>query len=153
MRLVYQYFGSVSFLMRAEPAKAEGAIRVECDVPDGSKLMLYSADEKEKNDYSFQNGACEVPAAVFSGGKNVFIGVNDTISIGTPIREIRSGTNFYLVGAEFGEKEERERLAQALIYVGMLAKRASTDSREALSLKGLVDQLYERANSGDIINF
>ena len=153
MRLVYHFFGNVALLMRAEPAKLCGAIRVECDVPDGSRLLLYSTDEKEKFEYEFQDGFCNVAAEVFAGGKKIFISVGDLLAIATPLREFRSGGEIYLIGEDFSIKEQQERIAQALIYVGDLAKQASRASKDALSLKRRVDQLYERANSGDIINF
>ena len=153
MKLVYHFFGNVAFLMRTEPVKLAGTIHVECDVPDGSRLVLYSTDEKEVLEYKIENGGCDVPSSIFIGGKNVYIGVGDVLAVATPIREFQTGNTTYLIGVDFSVQEELKRVAEALIYVGNLAKQASRDSKDALSLKGRVDELYDRANSGDIINF
>ena len=155
MRLTYRYFGDVAILVRYEKLKVTGdTITIECDVPEGTRVSLYSEKKKQTFGHLFVNGCAQIPVEHIEGGVRVhFEGSDGALAYGTPIEEVIVGDERYLVGGVFETREEIKRVQDALVYVGDFAKRALEIAKETLTLEERVEHLESRANSGDIINF
>lgn len=156
MRLIYRCFGHVALLVRYRRVRIDGdAVTVECDVEDGARLVLYSERDKVRRDYMLMGGSVSVPVKAFDGGVSVCFEAADggVLAYGTPIEILAVGGERYLVGGAFGTEEELERIYDALVYVGELAREARAVADEMRAVMKVVESLKKRADSGDIINF
>lgn len=156
MKLIYRCFGAVALLIRYSRVKIVGdTVGVECDLPDGARLVLYSERTKQSHEYRFKDGMTSVPVKVFESGVSVlFDGGEATVPIhGTPIEVAEIGDERYLMGGLFSTTEELRRVHDALIYMDDLVREACAVAGEVKALREEVQALRTRADSGDIINF
>lgn len=152
MNLRYKCFGKVATLIRYRRLAVEGE-RVTVECPDTVKCRIYS--EKEKRAYTFEgDGIFDIPAQLLSGGVSVsFENSYGESAMGTPLTLQRVGETLYVVGGALSQREEIERLNDALVYAVTVAEKAQAEAARVGELEKRLAALEARANSGDIINF
>lgn len=154
MELEYKCLGRVAVLVRYAPVKITGErLKVKCNGP--KKLEIYSETEKKQYVYELKGGTADVPVNVIRNGVCVNFKYADNVigATGTPLEVRNIGSIDYIIGKTLDDKEECERLKDALVYAGSVGETALEVANATMSLRADVDKLLKRANSGDIINF
>ena len=153
MKLEYKLFGKIATLIRYRRVPMEGElVTLKCE--GAESYRLYSETRKDVYFGVFENGEAEIPVAFLEGGVSVtFYRADGGDAWGTPLRLERIGGQVYGVGGEFSQREEIERLNDALIYAVEVAEAAKEDAAKVTELEKRLEKLETRADSGDIINF
>lgn len=154
MELEYKCLGRIAFLVRYAPVQITGdKLKIKCNGP--KKIELYSDADKKLYVYELKEGATEIPVSIIRNGVHVEFKFSENVigATGTPLEIRRIGSVDYIMGKALDDKEERERMRDALIYAGSVGETALAVANETLLLRADVDRLLKRANSGDIINF
>ena len=153
MKLEYKLFGKIATLVRYRRVAVEGnTVTLKCE--GAESYRLYSEARKEVYFGVFEDSEAEIPVSFFEGGASVtFYPEGGGDAWGTPLRLERVGGQIYVVGGEFSQREEIERLNDALIYAVEVAESAQKEAEKVTKLEKRLEKLEKRANSGDIINF
>ena len=151
MNLRYKCFGKIATLIRYRRVRLEGE-RVAVECPGAVGCRIYS--ERDKVGHAFEGeGFFEIPAALIEGGVSVSFEVGGESVMGTPLKLQRIGESVYVIGGEFSQREEIERLNDSLIYAVDIAEAAQKEAARVTKLEERLAALEKKANSGDIINF
>lgn len=152
MTLRYKLFGKIATLIRYRRVAVEGdELVLEC--PSAVKCRIYS--ESEKKSVTFEGaGSFDIPVSLVAGGVAVSLVTADGIvAQGTPLKLEIVGGSSYVVGGSFSQREDIERLNDALIYAVDVAESAMEKANAVSRLEERIAALEKRAYSGDIINF
>ena len=153
MKLEYKLFGKIATLIRYRRLKVEGEL-VGLRCMGAVKCRLYSEEEKKGYSFPLADGECELPIKLIEGGVSVSFedGSGATVSA-MPLSLQRVGESVYVVGGAFSQREEIERLQDALIHAVSVAEAAQEKAARVDELEKRLERLEKRAFSGDIINF
>lgn len=153
MKLEYKLFGKIATLIRYRRVPVEGeTVTLKCE--GAESYRLYSETRKDVYFGVFENDEAEIPVSFLEGGASVTLYREDEIDAwGTPLRLERVGGQVYVVGGEFSQREEIERLNDALVYAVGVAEAAQKEAAKVSELEKRLEKLEKRAHSGDIINF
>lgn len=152
MKLTYKRFGRIATLVRYRRVLIDGdTVTVVCD--GAARLGLYSERDKVNYSYELEGGEAAVPIKALEGGVSVTLEFGDGNAWGTPLELQQVGGVLYAVGGEFSQREEIERLNDALVHAVELAEAAQKEAALVTELAQRLERLEKRANSGDIINF
>jgi hypothetical protein len=153
MKLEYKLFGKVATLVRYRRVAVEGD-RVTLRCEGAERCRLYLERNKVSNDAKLIGGEAEIPVKWLEGGASItFYRGDGSDAWGTPLRLERVGGTVYAVGGEFSQREEIERLNDALVYAVEVVEAAQKEASRVAELEVRLERLEKRANSGDIINF
>ena len=152
MKLTYKRFGRIATLVRYRRVLVDGdTVTVVC--AGAARLGLYSERDKVNYSYGLEGGEVAVPVKVLEGGVSVTFEFEDGNAWGTPLKLERVGTQVYVVGGEFSNREAIERLQDSLLHAVEVAEEAQKKAERVTELERRLEALEKRANSGDIINF
>ena len=153
MKLEYKMFGKNATLIRYRRVPVESeTVTLKCE--GAAHCRFYSERDKVSYDSKLIEGEAEIFVKWLEGGVSVtFYREDGSDAWGTPLRLERIGGQVYVVGGEFSQREEIERLNDALIYAVEVAELAQKEASRVTELEKRLEWLEKRADSGDIINF
>ena len=153
MKLEYKLFGKIATLVRYRRVAVEGdKVMLRCE--GAVRCRLYSERDKVSYDSKLIEGEAEIFVKWLEGGVSVtFYREDGSDAWGTSLRLERVGDTVYAVGGEFSQREEIERLNDALIYAVEVAELAQKEASRVTELEKRLEGLEKRVNSGDIIKF